>query len=112
MVGPSSAARCGAEPGDETMPTKTRKPAARKAAPAKPEPHTSKQQQVIEMLRRPEGATVNEIAEATGWQPHTVRGFISALRKGKSGKRAIEQVAIETVRDGGRTTYRAAPADA
>jgi hypothetical protein len=75
-------------------------------------PRVSKQQQVIEMLRRPEGAAIDEIAEATGWQPHTVRGLISGLRKGKLGKREIEAVAIDTVREDGRTSYRAAPADA
>ena len=33
----------------------------------------SKQDEVIAMLRRPEGATVDEVASATGWQRHTVR---------------------------------------
>src|SRR5262249_36438767 len=33
----------------------------------------SKQDAVIAMLRRPEGATVEEVAHATGWQRHTVR---------------------------------------
>ena len=34
------------------------------------------------MLRRPEGATVAQVAEATGWASHTVRGFLASL-KGK-----------------------------
>ena len=34
----------------------------------------SKQDGVIAMLRRPEGATVDEVVSATGWQRHTVRG--------------------------------------
>ena len=34
------------------------------------------------MLQRPEGATIAEVVEATGWQPHTVRGaFAGALKK-------------------------------
>jgi uncharacterized protein DUF3489 len=34
------------------------------------------------MLRRAEGATIAQIVEATGWQPHTVRGaFAGALKK-------------------------------
>jgi hypothetical protein len=42
----------------------------------------SKQAQVIEMLRRPEGATISQICAATGWQAHTVRGtFAGALKK-------------------------------
>ncbi|MEK8089243.1 DUF3489 domain-containing protein [Thermithiobacillus plumbiphilus] len=42
----------------------------------------SKQAQVIAMLRRPEGATVRQICELTGWQAHTVRGtFANAFKK-------------------------------
>src|SRR6516162_11306125 len=37
----------------------------------------SKQDAVIAMLRRPEGATVDEVASATGWQRHTVRGIFA-----------------------------------
>jgi len=42
----------------------------------------SKQAQLIDMLRRKQGATIAQIVEATGWQPHTVRGaFAGALKK-------------------------------
>ena len=42
----------------------------------------TKQAQLIAMLRRKEGATIAQIVEATGWQPHTVRGaFAGALKK-------------------------------
>ena len=42
----------------------------------------TKQALLIEMLRRKEGATIAQIVEATGWQPHTVRGaFAGALKK-------------------------------
>ena len=37
----------------------------------------SKAAQVLTLLCRPEGATLNEIRSQTGWQAHTVRGFIS-----------------------------------
>ena len=37
------------------------------------------------MLRRPEGATVDEVARATGWQRHTVRGVFSGALKKKLG---------------------------
>jgi len=49
-------------------------------APRKPREGT-KQEQVLTMLRRPEGATVAQIAEATGWAQHTVRGFFAGLKK-------------------------------
>jgi predicted ArsR family transcriptional regulator len=58
-----------------------------KAAPdAKPTPHAgTKQALLIELLERPEGATVEQIAEATGWQKHTIRGAISGALKKKLG---------------------------
>jgi hypothetical protein len=40
---------------------------------------------VIAMLQRPEGATVDEVAIATGWQRHTVRGVFSGTLKKKLG---------------------------
>ena len=45
----------------------------------------SKQDEVIAMLRRSEGATVDEVASATGWQRHTVRGVFSGTLKKKLG---------------------------
>jgi hypothetical protein len=55
-----------------------------------PEPRSdakrpSKQEEVIAMLRRPDGATVDEVARATGWQRHTVRGVFSGTLKKKLG---------------------------
>ena len=45
----------------------------------------SKQAAVIMMLRRANGATVDEVMTATGWQRHTVRGMVSAALKKKLG---------------------------
>ena len=45
----------------------------------------SKQAEVIRMLRRPEGATIRQICEATGWQQHTVRGTFAGAFKKKLG---------------------------
>ena len=51
-----------------------------------PEPQSDpKQDEVIAMLRRSEGATVDEVASATGWQRHTVRGVFSGTLKKKLG---------------------------
>jgi Protein of unknown function (DUF3489) len=45
----------------------------------------SKQEAVIAMLQRPEGATVDEVASVMGWQRHTVRGLFSGTLKKKLG---------------------------
>jgi Protein of unknown function (DUF3489) len=69
-----------------------RKANAKAAKPAKavtvdkPAPRAgTKQAQMIELLKRPEGATVEQIATATGWQKHTIRGAISGALKKKMG---------------------------
>ena len=42
----------------------------------------TKQATMIEMMRRPDGASIEEICAQTGWQKHTVRGvFSNALKK-------------------------------
>ena len=41
----------------------------------------TKQPKLIEMLKRPEGATIDEIVAAFGWQPHTARGAIAGALK-------------------------------
>ncbi|MBK8909470.1 MAG: DUF3489 domain-containing protein [Rhodospirillales bacterium] len=45
----------------------------------------TKQALMIELLRRPEGATVDQIAEAMGWARHTVRGAMAGALKKKFG---------------------------
>ena len=55
-------------------------PVATKGGPRQPREGT-KQQKVLEMLRRTEGATVAQIADVTGWANHTVRGFFAGLKK-------------------------------
>jgi hypothetical protein len=75
-------------------------------APRKPREGT-KQQTVLALLRRPEGATVAQIAEATGWQAHTVRGFFAGLKK----RQGITVEAMERIRqvgpnrDGAKGSY-------
>jgi Protein of unknown function (DUF3489) len=57
--------------------------------PAAAKPHrtrdNTKQATVIAMLRRPEGATIQQIVAVTGWQAHTVRGTFAGAFKKKLG---------------------------
>jgi hypothetical protein len=69
---------------------KPAKKAARGKKPAgKPKTdRTNKKAEVIGMMKRAKGATLPDIMKATGWQPHTVRGFVSIL--GSKGAEKIE----------------------
>ncbi|MCH8155834.1 MAG: DUF3489 domain-containing protein [Proteobacteria bacterium] len=55
-----------------------------RTSPAVVRPGT-KQALLIDLLKRKKGATIEEIVEATGWQPHSVRGAISGTLKKKLG---------------------------
>jgi hypothetical protein len=94
----------GAKRGKET--------AAGSAPAEKPTPRAgTKQAQMIELLKRPEGATVEQIAKATGWQHHTIRGAIAGALKRKLGlnveaTRTRETGPNKTGAKGSTTVYR------
>lgn len=83
-------------------PTKTVKSRTAKTSAAKSD---TKQNIVLAMLRRANGASVLEIIEATGWQPHSVRGFFSgALKK----RLKIDVVSAKDAKTGERRYHVAA----
>ena len=45
----------------------------------------SKKAAILELLRKPDGATLKDLMAATGWQAHSVRGFISGAIVKKMG---------------------------
>lgn len=88
---------------------KSKKAPARRAAKTAKQPggarkprHT-KHMKLIEMLRRPDGATVAQIAKALNWQHHTVRGAISGALKKKLGLTITSEKP-----EGGERVYRIA----
>ena len=72
------------------------------AHPVAEDGRTNKKAQVIALMKRPRGATLSQIMEATGWQKHTVRGFVSIL--GHRGGAQIES----TKNSAGERTYKMA----
>lgn len=78
--------------------------AAAEATWAKPRTRAhSKQAEVVRMLQRPEGATVRQICDATGWQAHTVRGAFAGAFKKKLGLTLVSDK-----QPGGERIYRVA----
>jgi len=63
----------------------------------------SKQAEVIRMLQRPQGATIRQICETTGWQAHTVRGTFAGALKKKLGLTIVSEKV-----QGGERVYRLA----
>jgi len=62
----------------------------------------SKQMRVLGLLSRPSGATIASIMQCTGWQPHSVRGFLAAVVRKKLGLK------LESEKTDGPRVYRIA----
>jgi hypothetical protein len=86
----------------EAAPARNQKTVASKKSsrPTKPKSGT-KQDRVIGMLQRPQGATIAAVIKATGWQQHSVRGFFAGvvcrklgltLKSEKSGKARVYRI--------------------
>ena len=84
--------------------TATAKPRnkARKASTARSKKQAatsqSKQDLVIQMLRRQSGVSIDDIIAKTGWQPHSVRGFFSGLVRKKLKLPLLSDVGKDGVR--------------
>jgi hypothetical protein len=122
QAGPSAADKGAAPAGADGTPAPAKRKAKAKAAKASKAAPTekptaragTKQALMIELLKRLEGATVEQIAAATGWQHHTIRGAISGSLKKKLGltveaTRARKVGPNETGAKGSSTVYRILP---
>ena len=90
VTSPDAALQAGGG-GDVAVPVTTPEPEAPVAptgangAPVRKTRDGTKQAKLIAMLKAPAGASIAEIAEATGWQSHTVRGALAGALKKKLG---------------------------
>ena len=75
----------GLKPDAASAPETKLEPPARKART------DSKQAELIEMLKRRQGSSIEEIVEKFGWQAHTVRGAIAGALKKKLGLNVISE---------------------
>ena len=73
----------------QALPSKKNVAARSKSVPVSPErpkfPENSKANQIVKLLQRKGGASIAEIQKASGWQPHSVRGFLSGTVKKRLG---------------------------
>jgi hypothetical protein len=51
----------------------------------------SKAEEIVALLKNDQGAAIAELVEATGWQPHSVRGFLSGALKSKRGLMIVSE---------------------
>jgi hypothetical protein len=87
-----------AKSGKKARPRKKAPKSAKKATGAR---NGSKTAKVLDLLRRPNGATLKELIKVTNWQPHSVRGFLS----GAIGKKMGLAVTSTKGEDGERSYF-------
>lgn len=74
--------------------------AALEALPLSGARSDSKQAQLIALLKRPEGACLDDLVKVTGWQPHSVRGVMSGVLRKKL------RLKLTSAKDGNVRVYR------
>lgn len=59
--------------------------------PVAPDTKTSKQDTIVALLRRRQGASIDEMTGATGWLPHSVRGWMAGAAKKRLGLELVSE---------------------
>ena len=59
---------------------------------------STKTEKALALLRRPRGVTIAELGKATGWQAHSVRGFMSGTLKKRKGLEIVSEKDEKDVR--------------
>jgi hypothetical protein len=83
--------------GKKATPAKKAPTGAKKATSAR---DGSKAAKILDLLKRPNGATAQELMKATGWQPHSIRGFLSGTVSKK-----MKMTVVSTKREDGERNY-------
>jgi len=75
-------------------------PSARRSARQQTSQRPNKQARLLDLLKRPAGATIAVLSEASGWQQHSVRGFLTGVVRKKLGLELVSAV------EDGQRVYR------
>jgi hypothetical protein len=87
-----------------------RRAASRKASRPKERRQRTKQNLVLQMLRRPSGVSIDDIVSKTAWQPHSVRSFLSGVVRKKLKLQLISELGKDGVRRYGAASLTPAKA--
>ncbi|EAQ36475.1 hypothetical protein NB311A_21096 [Nitrobacter sp. Nb-311A] len=71
---------------------------------AKAGKRTNKQAKLLDLLRHPAGATIAALSDASGWQQHSVRGFLAGVVRKRLGLELVSSFEAD------QRTYRVVPA--
>jgi hypothetical protein len=92
LEGPMTVRKTKPKPAPRPITRKTAKPKPpKRRAPAAAARSTTKHDRIIAMLRKSSGATIASLVAATGWQQHSLRGFLAGVVRKKLGLNLVSE---------------------